>query len=294
MSRPPTPPKISIVTPSFNQGKYLEETVRSVLDQGYPNLEYFVIDGGSTDGSVDILRKYADRLTGWVSEPDRGQIHAINKGFARATGDIMAWINSDDKYCPWTLDVVGRIFAGLPEVRWLTSQTQLLWNRTGQLQTAFHSHRFARTWFYRGWTIPIIPIRPEQKSWIMQEATFWRRELWQAAGAHLDETLRIACDFELWARFYEHADLATTVCPLAGFRYHGQQKSMAQAEYHAEAMAVLAHYRKRTVHNPALQWLLRQILRYAGRAGERFGSRQAWVECAVERDEWTYHSEYCI
>jgi len=112
-----TQPKISVVTPSFNQGQYLEETIRSVLDQGYPNLEYFVMDGGSTDDSVEIIRKYADRLTGWVSEPDGGQMHAINKGFARATGDIMAWLNSDDKYCPWTFNVIGRIFAGLPEVR---------------------------------------------------------------------------------------------------------------------------------------------------------------------------------
>jgi hypothetical protein len=294
MSRPQTLPKISVVTPSFNQGRYLEETIRSVLDQDYPSLEYFVIDGGSTDGSVDIIRKYADRLTYWVSEPDRGQMDAINKGFARSTGQIMAWLNSDDKYCPWAFDVVGRVFSSLPEVSWLTSQTQLLWNRGGQLQTAFHSHPFARTWFYRGWTIPTLPIRPEQKSWIMQEATFWRRELWVAAGAHLDDTLRIACDFELWARFYEHADLVTTICPLAGFRYHGEQKSIARAEYHAEAMAILARYRHRTVHNPALQWLLRQLLRYTGRGGQRFGSRQAWVECEIEREDWSYHYKHCI
>jgi glycosyltransferase involved in cell wall biosynthesis len=287
-------PKLTIVTPSFNQGQYLEETICSVLDQNYPNLEYIIIDGGSTDGSVDIIRKYADRLAYWVSEPDRGHMHALNKGFERATGSILAWINSDDKYCPWAFNVVGRIFSALPEVSWLTSQTQLLWNRQGQLQTALHSHRYARTWFYRGWTIPITPIRPEQKSWIMQETTFWRRELWQAAGGHLDETLQLAGDFDLWARFYEHADLVTTLCPLAGFRYHGAQKSMAQAEYHAEAMAVLARYRHRTVQHPALQWLLRQMLRLTGRGGRRFGSRQAWVECAIEREEWSYHYQDCI
>src|SRR5215469_5586779 len=95
-------PKISIVTPSFNQAEFLEETIRSVLDQNYPNLEYVVVDGGSTDGSVDIIKKYAHRLAWWVSEPDDGQYAAINKGFKHSSGEIMAWINSDDKYLPWT------------------------------------------------------------------------------------------------------------------------------------------------------------------------------------------------
>src|SRR6267154_2378048 len=95
-------PRISIVTPSFNQGSYLEETIRSVLDQNYPNLEYVVVDGGSTDRSVEILQRYADRLAWWSSEPDGGQYAAINKGFKHTSGEIMAWINSDDKYLPWT------------------------------------------------------------------------------------------------------------------------------------------------------------------------------------------------
>ena len=109
-------PRISVVTPSFNQSAFLEETLRSVLDQGYPNLEYIVIDGGSTDASADIIRKHAGRITCWVSEKDQGQYDAINKGFARSTGEIMAWLNSDDKYLPWTFSVVGEIFASRPEV----------------------------------------------------------------------------------------------------------------------------------------------------------------------------------
>ncbi len=98
--------KISIVTPSFNQAAFLEETIDSVLSQRDPNLEYVIIDGGSTDGSVDIIRRHAGQLAYWVSEPDKGQYDAINRGFAKVTGDVMAWINSDDKYTPWCFSIV--------------------------------------------------------------------------------------------------------------------------------------------------------------------------------------------
>lgn len=115
--KPPTKdyPKISLVTPSFNQGPYLEETILSVLNQNYPNLEYYVIDGGSTDGSLDIIRKYAGRLSGWVSEPDRGQAHAINKGWQRCSGDLFGWLNSDDYLAEDTLHRVADVYHQHPE-----------------------------------------------------------------------------------------------------------------------------------------------------------------------------------
>ena len=113
-------PTISVVTPSYNQGRFLEETICSVLTQSYPCVEYVVIDGASSDDSVEIIRKYAGQLTYWVSETDKGQYDAINKGFARTTGEIMAWLNSDDMYTPWALTVVADIFRLFPHVEWIT------------------------------------------------------------------------------------------------------------------------------------------------------------------------------
>ena len=112
-------PRISVVTPSYNQGNFVEETIQSVLDQGYPNLEYIVMDGGSTDGTLDILRKYEKRLV-WKSERDRGQSDALNKGFRMASGDIFSFINSDDVYEPGALHKVGRFFVDHPQASWLT------------------------------------------------------------------------------------------------------------------------------------------------------------------------------
>ena len=109
-------PRITVITPSFNQAAYLEQTISSVLDQGYPNLEYIIIDGGSTDGSVEIIRKFEDRIAYWVSEKDRGQAHAINKGIQRATGDIIAYLNSDDYYLEGSLARVAEHFSRHPDV----------------------------------------------------------------------------------------------------------------------------------------------------------------------------------
>ena len=117
------PPKLSIVTPSFDQGKFLEETILSVLDQNYPNLEYIIIDGGSTDESVEVIKRYEKHLAYWISEKDRGQVHAINKGIERTTGDIFGFLNSDDLYLPGTFATVTEHFDNHPESEWVCGDT---------------------------------------------------------------------------------------------------------------------------------------------------------------------------
>ncbi|HAX95810.1 MAG TPA: glycosyltransferase, partial [Prolixibacteraceae bacterium] len=125
-------PKISVVTPSYNQGQFIEETIRSVLLQGYPNLEYIVMDGGSTDGSVKIIKKYEPWLSYWVSEPDRGQSHAINKGINRAAGEILFWLNSDDLCLPGAFFKAAESFSQYPNQKLVIGQAQII-NQYGEV-----------------------------------------------------------------------------------------------------------------------------------------------------------------
>jgi glycosyltransferase involved in cell wall biosynthesis len=238
----PDLPAISIVMPSYNQARFLPFALDSVLDQGYPGLECVVIDGGSDDGSADIIAARGDRVAFWSSEKDRGQYHAINKGFARTSGEVMGWLNSDDLYLPKALWVVGEIFAAFPEVQWLTTQYQITWDENGAARECQRIRGYGRQAVLRG-------VYLTGGSWysvgvIQQESTFWRRSLWERAGARVDDTMRYAADFDLWLRFARFADPCAVAVPLGGFRRHGAQKTAASgvAEYFREARrALLAH-----------------------------------------------------
>lgn len=232
-------PRISVVTPCLNSGQHIERTLRSVLDQRYLALDYIVADGGSTDGSLAVIAAYRDRLSHVLSEPDRGHYDALNKGFARSTGEIMGWLNSNDIYMSWTLSLVGEIFAALPEVEWLTTTLPLAVDEADRVVASQILCGFSASAFYRGENLH-DPGRPGS-AWIQQEATFWRRSLWERAGGALEPL--VACDFELWARFFRFAELFGVDVPLAGFRVHAGQRSQSlAARYLEEARAALARH----------------------------------------------------
>ncbi len=204
-------PKISIVTPSYNQAAFLEETIVSVLSQGYPGLEYIVMDGGSTDGSVEIIRKHRERLAFWQSAPDGGQSDALRQGFQRATGEILSYLNSDDTLEPEALTIVGEYMAAHPEVDLLYGDMNLVDAGGRYLYTA-HPLLDLRILVYEN---PFVP----------QQAMFWRRDLYVRAGG-VNPALRFAMDYELALKFLiEGARVAKIRRVLGNFRVHPRAKS---------------------------------------------------------------------
>ena len=272
-------PRISVVTPSFNQGRFLAETMESVLDQRYPNLEYVVVDGASTDNSAAVIEARSSELAWWVSEKDAGQYDAINKGFANTGGDVMAWLNSDDKYTPWALWTVGEVFRQLPEVQWVTTLLPLHWDERGLPTKCKPVHGYTKEGFFRGQHLQ----RPGEwdKAFIQQESTFWRRSLWEKAGGGIDASLHMAGDFELWAKFYQHADLYGIPLPLGGFRLHDDQKTARRMDgYFQEAEAVLSRHGGRVEPAP----------RSAPRSGlwrRFFAANRDYKICVYRGGRWT-------
>jgi glycosyltransferase involved in cell wall biosynthesis len=204
-------PRISIVTPTFNQGKFIDATIRSVLDQGYPNLEYIIIDGGSTDESVDVIRRYEKHLTYWVSEKDSGAADAIRKGFTRATGEIFAYLNSDDLYLPGSLQTIGNLMrdpsvdVAFGNMYWMDVDGNTIGERR---QT-----RFTRMGYLFG------------GSDLMQPATFWRRDLYLRCGG-IDPSYSFTFDTDLFFRFVlNEAHFKRVNKFLASFRIHSESKS---------------------------------------------------------------------
>ncbi len=207
-------PLVSIVTPSYNQARFLEATIQSVLGQSYPNIEYILIDGGSTDGSLEVIQRYADRLADWVCEPDQGQTDAINKGFARVGGEIMAWLNSDDTYRPEAVAEAVAFLGQHPEVGLVYGDAAFIdeqGREIGSFPAAQTDYRRLR----RGYVH------------IPQQAAFWRADLWRQVGP-LDPNIYFAMDYDLWVRLARISQLRYLPRPWANFRLHGDSKTIRE------------------------------------------------------------------
>ena len=223
-----TLPLVSIVTPSYDQSRYLENTIQSVLNQDYPNIEYILVDGGSTDGSLEIIRQYSDRLAWWVSEKDRGQTDAINKGFAQAKGDILAWLNSDDTYEPHAISEAVGFLHDSPKVGLVYGDANFI-DENGHVIGRFPAAQTSYKRLRRGYVH------------IPQQASFWRADLWRKVGP-LDPSFYFAMDYDLWVRLAALAPVQYIPRPWANFRLHSQGKTIT-ADDRCWPEMLKVHYR---------------------------------------------------
>jgi glycosyltransferase involved in cell wall biosynthesis len=219
-------PRISVITPSYNQGEYIENTIRSVLNQNYPALEYIVIDGGSSDRTVEILKKYEERIK-WVSESDRGQAHAINKGLRRVTGDVIAYLNSDDSYEPGALHAVGEFFSTHPGASWLTGKCRIVDAQGAEIRKLVT--RYKNFWLcLKSYRVLLV------LDYVSQPATFWRRGVFEKIGG-FDETLHYTMDYDFSLRVGREFNLWTLDRYLASFRIHPNSKGTTATKEHFDS-----------------------------------------------------------
>ena len=209
-------PKISLVTPSLNQGKFIEETIQSVLSQNYPNLEYLVMDGGSTDNTLSVLKRYSAQLK-WVSEKDDGQTDAINKGLHMVSGDILAYLNADDLLLPGTLLKVAQLFMENPEAMWLTGQCRIIDEENREIRKLITAYK--NLWLRL--SHPSILLITD---YISQPATFWQASVVNDVG-YMDNSLHYAMDYEYWLRLYSKYPPFFVPEYLAAFKIHPQSKN---------------------------------------------------------------------
>jgi glycosyltransferase involved in cell wall biosynthesis len=219
---------ISIVTPSYNQARYIEQTIKSVLSQDYPRIEYLIVDGGSTDGSQNIIKKYEDKLGWWVSEKDRGQTDAINKGFARARGDVLAWINSDDTYEPGAVTAAVSYLRDHPEVGMVYGDCNFI-NESGKVIGRFNSAQTNYRLLRRGY------------AHIPQQTMFFRADLWKQVGP-LDPSFYFAMDYDLWTRIAARTEIKYVPQTWANFRLHSSGKTIL-ADDRCWPEMIRVHYR---------------------------------------------------
>lgn len=238
-----TYPKISIITPSYNQGHFIKETIDSVLNQNYPNLEYIVMDGGSTDDTAKILKTYGNKIS-WVSKKDKGQTDAINTGIRKSTGDIVAYINSDDVMLPNTLHTVAEYFMDHSEVMWLTGDYFIIDENGNKIQSFVANYKKILRQYP---TKVVLSIA----NFIIQPSTFWRRSLMDRIG-FFDDTLHYCMDFDYWMRAIRHYPVSILPNYFSLFRIHGNSKggSLFEKQFTEEHEIVLKY-----IKNPLIRFL---------------------------------------
>ncbi len=255
----PENPLISVVTPSFNQARFLDATIQSVLSQTYPNLEYILVDGGSTDGSLEIIKKYAHRLAWWTSEKDQGQTDAINKGLAHAKGSILAWLNSDDTYLPGAVASAVQSLQGDPRLGVVYGDANYI-DDTGRVIGRFPAAQTDYRRLRQGYVH------------IPQQAAFFRGDLWHAVGP-LDPSYYFAMDYDLWVRIARQAQVKYVHQTWANFRLHEAGKTLAaddrcwpellRVHYRdggSFLSLIVARYYLRKLGAPLINWRRRRML----------------------------------
>lgn len=256
-------PRISIITPSYNQGIYIQHTIESVLNQNYPDLEYWVIDGGSTDQTLDILRSYGQKIQ-WISEKDHGQSHAINKGFHRSTGQIIAFLNSDDIYEPGALLAVGNFFNAHPDAFWVAGKCHFIDQNGRRIRKLVSMYK--NYWLlWKSYTILMI------MNYAWQQSSFWRREIIDKIG-YIDEDLKYAMDYDYELRIGKEYKLWVLNQYLASFRIHSSSKagSSANAQFDAD-LKIMKKYasspllvKMHKLHNNITVGIYRRLMRTSG------------------------------
>jgi len=246
-------PKITIITPSLNQGQFIDATIHSVLSQEYPNLEYIIVDGGSTDNTLYILRSYSDRIT-WVSEKDTGQTNAINKGLRMSNGEIVAYLNADDLLLPGSLKKIAKSFMDHPEAMWVTGRCRIIDEKDREVRKLITVYK---NLYLRMHNQSLLLIT----DYISQPATFWRAKAYKASGS-FDEKFHYAMDYEYWLRLNARYPLLVIPQYLAAFRIHSQSKNTNAGHkdvYVEEEKVIISKYTKSrlllTLHN-IHRWLM--------------------------------------
>lgn len=246
--------KISLITPTFNRVTTLAATLASLEAQrGRFDLQYVVVDGGSTDGTLDLLNAKKRLITDWVSEPDGGMYDAIAKGFARTDGDILGWLNSDDTLFPWAFDLITRIFNDVPEIQWISTLTQAAIDADGDIRYLRKVPGYAQQAFFDGVYFGFGGAGDRHATdFIQQESTFFRRALWERVGEPALRSQSLAGDFALWTAFMGEAPLVGVDAPLGAFRIHsaGQLSRGQREKYVDQCKAALGAARGKLSYTP--------------------------------------------